>query len=120
MNTKSLNIFLKHFPCIIASLRDYSNIIPLDKDIFDLVVIDEASQVNIAQAFPTLIRGKKILVLGDRKQFSNIKSSMAAKDVNSEYIAKIGPHLYDLPTGKLISVLKMNLKYIMKNLKYLI
>lgn len=89
MNTKSLNIFLKHFPCIIASLRDYSNIIPLDKDIFDLVVIDEASQVNIAQAFPTLIRGKKILVLGDRKQFSNIKSSMAAKDVNSEYIAKI-------------------------------
>ena len=89
MDTKSLNIFLKNFPCIIASLRDYSNIIPLDKDIFDLVIIDEASQVNIAQAFPTLIRGKKILVLGDRKQFSNIKSSMAAKDVNSEYIAKI-------------------------------
>ena len=40
---------------------------------FDLVIIDEASQVSVAQAFPALIRAKKVLILGDKKQFSNIK-----------------------------------------------
>ena len=35
----------------------------------DLIIVDEASQVSIAQAFPALIRAKKVLVLGDRKQY---------------------------------------------------
>ena len=38
------------FPCVIASLRDYADYIPLQRDIFDLVIIDEASQVSIAQS----------------------------------------------------------------------
>ena len=42
---------------------------------FDLIIIDEASQVSIAQAFPAIIRAKKILVLGDKKQFSNLQST---------------------------------------------
>jgi hypothetical protein len=54
------------FPCIIAGLRDYAEFIPLECDLFDLVIIDEASQVSIAQALPAIIRAKKVLVLGDR------------------------------------------------------
>ena len=83
------NNILNSFFCIIASLRDYASIIPLKKDLFDLVIIDEASQVNIAQAFPSLIRGKKVLILGDKNQFSNIKSSMASLRINEEYFGKI-------------------------------
>lgn len=86
---ETLSNILKYFPCVIASLRDYSSIIPLKKDIFDLIIIDEASQVNIAQAFPTLIRGKKVLILGDNKQFSNVKSTNAAKEANAMYLTKI-------------------------------
>ena len=55
------------FPCIIAGLRDYAEFIPLEREIFDLVIIDEASQVSIAQALPAIIRAKKVLVLGDRQ-----------------------------------------------------
>ena len=39
------------FPCILAGIRDYAEYIPLEPEIFDLVIIDEASQVSIAQAF---------------------------------------------------------------------
>jgi len=73
------------FPCILAGIRDYAEYIPLEPDIFDLVIIDEASQVSIAQAFPALLRAKKILILGDKRQFSNVKSAQARTDTNREY-----------------------------------
>lgn len=72
------------FPCILAGIRDYATYIPLEQDLFDLVIIDEASQVSIAQALPALIRGKKILVLGDDKQFSNVKAGNASKLTNDQ------------------------------------
>ena len=74
----------KAFPCIIAGIRDYATYIPLEKNLFDLVIIDEASQVSIAQALPALIRGQKILVLGDDKQFSNVKAGNASKLTNDQ------------------------------------
>ncbi len=74
------------FPCILAGIRDYAEYIPLEPEIFDLVIIDEASQVSIAQAFPALLRAKKILILGDKKQFSNVKTAQARTDTNREYL----------------------------------
>lgn len=74
------------FPCILAGIRDYAEYIPLESELFDLVVIDEASQVSIAQAFPALLRAKKVLILGDKKQFSNIKAAQARGDTNREYL----------------------------------
>jgi hypothetical protein len=74
------------FPCILAGIRDYAEYIPLQPEIFDLVIIDEASQVSIAQAFPALLRAKKVLVLGDKKQFSNVKAAQARTVTNSEYL----------------------------------
>ena len=74
------------FPCILAGIRDYAEYIPLEPEIFDLVVIDEASQVSIAQAFPALLRAKKVLILGDKKQFSNVKAAQARSDTNREYL----------------------------------
>ena len=35
------------FPCIISSVRDFAEYINLQKDLFDLIIIDEASQVSI-------------------------------------------------------------------------
>jgi tetratricopeptide (TPR) repeat protein len=74
------------FPCVIAGLRDYAEFIPLEHGLFDLVIIDEASQVSIAQALPAIVRAKKVLVLGDRSQFGNVKTSNASKEVNSAYM----------------------------------
>jgi len=77
------------FPCILVGIRDFAEYIPLESEIFDLVIIDEASQVSIAQAFPALLRGKKIVVLGDRQQFSNVKSSHARSTINREYLNRL-------------------------------
>ncbi|WP_119716987.1 AAA domain-containing protein [Cognatilysobacter tabacisoli] len=73
------------FPVIIASIREFGEFMPLAPDLFDVVVIDEASQVSVAQALPALLRAKKIVVLGDEKQFSNVKSSNASIELNEKY-----------------------------------
>ena len=70
---------------LIAGIRDYADYIPLESDLIDLVIIDEASQVSI-KAFPAILRAKKILVMG-AKQFSNIKSNQAKNETNNEYLA---------------------------------
>lgn len=79
----------KAFPCILAGIRDYAEYIPLEKDLFDLIIIDEASQVSVAQSLPALIRGKQIVVLGDDKQFSNVKANNASKVTNQELKQKV-------------------------------
>jgi very-short-patch-repair endonuclease len=79
----------KAFPCIIANIRDYAEYMPLAPELFDLIIIDEASQVSIAQAFPAMLRAKKMVVLGDAKQFSNVKTTNASKAINNQYVTAI-------------------------------
>ncbi len=79
----------KAFPCIVAGIRDYAEYVPLEPGIFDIVIIDEASQVSIAQAFPALLRAKKVVVLGDKKQFSNVKTAHARSDTNKVYMNRL-------------------------------
>jgi superfamily I DNA and/or RNA helicase len=71
------------FPCIIVNIRELGDFIPLEPNIFDIVIIDEASQVSIAQAFPAILRAKKAVVLGDPKQYSNVKSHNASIAINN-------------------------------------
>ena len=101
------------FPCILAGIRDYAEYIPLEPEIFDLVIIDEASQVSIAQAFPALLRAKKVLILGDKKQFSNVKAGQARSDTNREYLAKLNGSFRSIisaDTLKLVRLDKFNIK----------
>ncbi len=56
-------------PCWIMSHAKVSESMPADIGVFDLVIVDEASQSDL-WALPAIIRGKKILVVGDDKQVS--------------------------------------------------
>lgn len=77
------------FPVIIASIREFGEYMPLAPNLFDVVVIDEASQVSVAQALPALLRARKVVVLGDDKQFSNVKSSNASIEQNEKYRSEL-------------------------------
>lgn len=45
-----------------------SDIMPFDKNIFDLVIFDEASQLYVEKSIPSIYRAKKVVVAGDQKQ----------------------------------------------------
>lgn len=54
--------------------------LPLRQGLFDLIVVDEASQCDIASALPLLVRGKRALIIGDRRQLVHICSLGRARE----------------------------------------
>lgn len=46
--------------------------IPLEADLFDLVIIDEASQCTLTELLPLLYRGKRLVIIGDSDQLPAI------------------------------------------------
>lgn len=56
------------FPCWLLSPQAVSTILPLERDLFDLVVFDEASQIFIEAALPSIYRAKRVVISGDNKQ----------------------------------------------------
>ncbi len=45
-----------------------SEILPLENDLFGMVIFDEASQIYIERGVPAIARGKKVVIAGDHKQ----------------------------------------------------
>lgn len=58
----------KLFPCWLLSPENVSTILPLKRNLFDVVLFDEASQVFIENTIPSIYRGSRIVVAGDAKQ----------------------------------------------------
>jgi len=61
---------LEIFPVWISEIRHLNEILPMKANLFDLIVVDEASQVNLAEIIPVFYRGKNICIVGDHKQLS--------------------------------------------------
>ena len=54
--------------------------LPLTPGMFDLVIIDEASQCDIPSAIPLLYRARKALIIGDPHQLQHISTLRAADE----------------------------------------
>ncbi len=54
--------------------------IPFEPSFFDLLVIDEASQCDIASALPLLFRARNVVVIGDPKQLRHISTLSKQQD----------------------------------------
>ena len=63
---------LKRLPCWAVTNLSISGRIPLAPGIFDLLVIDEASQCDIPSCIPLLYRAKQAVVIGDPLQLPQI------------------------------------------------
>ena len=54
--------------------------IPFEPGCFDMLVIDEASQCDIASAIPLLYRAKKAVIIGDMNQLSHVSTLPKRRD----------------------------------------
>ncbi len=55
--------------------------VPLEQGFFDLVIIDEASQCDIASALPLLFRAKRAVIIGDDRQLTHISAISETQDI---------------------------------------
>lgn len=66
---------LLHFlPVWIVTSLSVRRALPLTENLFDLAVIDEASQCDIASALPILFRAKRAVIIGDPHQLRHIST----------------------------------------------
>jgi superfamily I DNA and/or RNA helicase len=77
---------LAAFPVWLVSLNSLYRVLPLKPQMFDLVIIDEATQCNISSCLPALYRAKRALVVGDTKQLRHY--SFLAKSKETQLRAK--------------------------------
>lgn len=71
--------------------------IPLEPELFDIVVIDEASQCTLTNLLPLMFRGKTLAVIGDDNQLPAIPTIQSTEELAlarrhhiDEYISIIG------------------------------
>ena len=109
--------------CSVTSLST-KNAFPLEKEIFDMVVIDEASQCDIASAIPLILRTKQLVVIGDPMQLRHISAVKTDEELevkeklglnNSPYIKYAEHSLYDYCKAFIANVSKgMNTPLMLK------
>lgn len=56
------------FPCLLMSPMSVSQFFEAGNQVFDLVIMDEASQIQTCKAIGAIARGKELIVVGDSKQ----------------------------------------------------
>lgn len=71
---------LSAFPVWLVSLNTLYRVLPLKAEMFDLVIIDEATQCNISSCLPALYRAKRAMVVGDTKQLRHYSFLAKSKE----------------------------------------
>ena len=66
--TDSMGIIQAAFPCMLMSPLSVAQYLEMKTDIFDIIIFDEASQMETADSIGVIARGKTIVVVGDPKQ----------------------------------------------------
>ena len=58
----------RYKPCFLMSPLSVAQFLEMDVDPFDLIIFDEASQIEVCDAIGVMARGKQVIVVGDPQQ----------------------------------------------------
>ena len=80
----------RHIPAWCVTNLSARNSLPLKPNLFDLLIIDEASQCDIASAIPLLYRSKRAVVIGDTQQLRHITKIDRRRDQQLQLMHGLG------------------------------
>ena len=75
-----VQLMTKYLRCWAVTSLSARGRIPFEAGLFDYVIIDEASQCDIASIIPLLFRAKRAVIIGDPKQLQHISQLSAKQD----------------------------------------
>jgi hypothetical protein len=82
------NILLTALPVWLVNLADIHDVLPLKRDLFDLAIIDEATQCDIASCLPIFQRARRVVISGDPNQLRHL--SFLPTSRQTELLARYG------------------------------
>jgi len=93
----NFNVIIRALPAWVVNAVDVHKSLPMIPELFDVVIIDEATQCDIASSIPLLQRAKKAIVVGDPKQLRHL--SFLSRDQQHKFAQqfKVG----HLPANKI-------------------
>lgn len=102
---------LYHFPAWTVTNLSIGSRIPLFPGIFDLAIIDEASQCDIASVVPILFRAKRVAAVGDPKQLNHTTQISRSKDTmlrKQNNIIKLEEQRFSYPDNSFYDLMASN------------
>jgi len=96
-DANNFNAILDLIPVWIMELDDASRIIPLEAGLFDYVILDEASQCNVAYTLPVMYRTNRVLFVGDSEQMRDSTIMFKSNRIFDELA-----HRYQIPEERQI------------------
>jgi len=63
---------LSALPVWLVNFKDVHRVLPLERGLFDVAIIDESSQCDLASVLPVIQRAKRLVVAGDANQLRHI------------------------------------------------
>jgi hypothetical protein len=91
LKVHELKVILENISCIISEPDLISQYFPMEEDIIDILVIDEASQVSIAESISLILRAKQVVIFGDELQYG----AVSAVNVNAQYAGQYFKEILD-------------------------
>jgi very-short-patch-repair endonuclease len=88
-------MLLKLLPVWIMTPDDVARLFPCAPGLFDVVIVDEASQVDLPSITPVAYRGKKLVIFGDSKQMQPRRFAFMSQDVTRQAWQQHGMELLD-------------------------
>lgn len=82
-------------PLWLTTLADVGDLLPLEPGQFDLVVVDEATQCDLASPLPALHRGRRAVVTGDPKQLRHVSFLSESQILQLAERHGVSPHELD-------------------------
>ncbi len=65
---QDIDLFTTLFPVIMVNPSVCTSILPLQENLFDFIILDEASQLRLEETYSSLLRGKIKIISGDKHQ----------------------------------------------------
>ncbi|NND02367.1 MAG: AAA family ATPase [Acidimicrobiia bacterium] len=72
LRTIEMGAALKALPLWLGTISDIDDVLPIRPAMFDVVIVDESSQVNQVRAATSLARGISAVVIGDPRQLRHV------------------------------------------------
>jgi len=82
-------VLLNSISCIIAEPSTISKHFPMEEGLIDVLIIDEASQVSIADSISLILRAKQVVIFGDEYQYGAVSATNVSSKYSASYFNKI-------------------------------
>lgn len=82
-------VLLNSISCIIAEPSTISKHFPMEEGLIDVLIIDEASQVSIADSISLILRAKQVVIFGDEYQYGAVSATNVSSKYSASYFSEI-------------------------------